>query len=129
MPFTIRFRIHAKKSKEHFVALIRVCLAWLIILINLPMYLDTFCLIHCIHVQFIDHLSIFDTSKYRCSPRGVMVKVRDCGLYVNGFELQLCYYVQFRINTSKKGMNLLILPTMGLIVSLLFFFEDNIGIK
>ena len=32
------------------------------------------------------------------SPRGVKAKVLDCGLEVNGFELQSQYYVCFRTN-------------------------------
>ena len=46
-------------------------------------------------------------------PRGVMVKVIDCGIVVSEFVLQLCYYVYFRANTLGKGMNPLILPAMG----------------
>ena len=36
-----------------------------------------------------------------CSP-GIMVKAMDCGFVVSGFELQLHYYVHFRINTLWK---------------------------
>ena len=46
-------------------------------------------------------------------PRGVMVKAMDCWIEVSEFELQLCYYVHFRINTLGKGMNPIILPAMG----------------
>ena len=45
----------------------------------------------------------------------------DCGIVVSEFELQPRYYVHFRANTLGKGMNLLILPAMGQIVSLTFF--------
>ena len=45
--------------------------------------------------------------------RGVMVKAMDCEIVVSEFELQLRYYVHFRTNTRGKGMNPLILPTMG----------------
>ena len=34
-----------------------------------------------------------------------MVKAVDLGIVVSEFELQLCYYVHFRINTLGKGMN------------------------
>ena len=44
---------------------------------------------------------------------GVMVNAMDCGIVVSEFELQSCYYVNFRTNTLGKGMNSLILPTMG----------------
>ena len=42
-------------------------------------------------------------------PDGVMVKELDCGIVVSEFELQFIY----RINTLGKGMNHLILPTVG----------------
>ena len=50
-----------------------------------------------------------------------MVKAMDCGIVVREFVLQSFYYVHFLANTLGKGMNLLILPAMGKIVSLLFF--------
>ena len=46
-------------------------------------------------------------------PRGVMVKAMDCEIVVREFVLQSHYYVHFRANTHGKGMNPLILPTMG----------------
>ena len=46
-------------------------------------------------------------------PRGVMVKAIDCGIVVNEFVLQSRYYVYFRANTLRKGMNPFILPSMG----------------
>ena len=46
-------------------------------------------------------------------PRGVMVKVMDCGIVISEFELQSHYVVHFRTNTLGKGMNPLILPAMG----------------
>ena len=46
-------------------------------------------------------------------PRGVMVKVMDCGIVVSELVLQSLYYVHFRENTLGKGMNPLILPAMG----------------
>ena len=46
----------------------------------------------------------------RGCPRGVMVKVMDCGIVVREFVLQSRYYVHFRANTLGKGMNL---PAMG----------------
>ena len=45
--------------------------------------------------------------------RGVMVKVMDYGIVESEFELQSRYYIHFRTNTLGKGMNLLILPSMG----------------
>ena len=43
-------------------------------------------------------------------PCGVMVKAIDCGTVVREFVLQSRYYVHFRANTLRKGMNPLILP-------------------
>ena len=46
-------------------------------------------------------------------PHGVMVKALNCGIVVWNFKFKLCYYVHFRTNTLDKGMNPLILPSMG----------------
>ena len=46
-------------------------------------------------------------------PRGVIVKVMDCGIVVSEFILQSLYYVHFWANTLGKGMNPLILPATG----------------
>ena len=46
-------------------------------------------------------------------PHGVIVKAMDCGIVVSKFELLWRYYIHFRANTLEKGMNPLILPTMG----------------
>ena len=46
-------------------------------------------------------------------PRGVMVKAMDCGIVEREFVLQSLYYVHFRANTLRKGMNPHILPAMG----------------
>ena len=46
-------------------------------------------------------------------PHGIMVKVMDCEIVANEFELQLRYYIHFRTNTLGKGMNPLILPSIG----------------
>ena len=46
-------------------------------------------------------------------PRGVMVKVMDCRIVVSKFVFQSHYYVHFRTNTLRKGINPLILPAMG----------------
>ena len=45
--------------------------------------------------------------------RGVMVKAMDCRIVVSEFVLLSHYYVHFRANTLGKGMNPLILPTIG----------------
>ena len=58
-----------------------------------------------------------------------MVKALDCGIVVSDFVLQSRYYVHFRANTLGKGMNPLILPSMGYIVPLLFFKENGFDTK
>ena len=62
-------------------------------------------------------------------PRGVMVKAMERRIKVSEFELQSRYYVHFRANTLGKGMNPLLLLTMGQIVPPLFFSKDGFGIK
>ena len=52
---------------------------------------------------------------------GVMVKAMDCGIVVSEFVPKSRYYVHFRANTLRKGMDPLILQAMGLIVPQLFF--------
>ena len=42
---------------------------------------------------------------------GVMGKLQ--GIVVSEFDLQSCYYVHFRTNTLRKGINPLILPAMS----------------
>ena len=58
-----------------------------------------------------------------------MVNAMDCGIVVREFVLQLHHYVHFRANTLGKGINPLILPSMGYVVPLLFFPEKRFGIK
>ena len=50
---------------------------------------------------------------YEECPRGVMVKVLDCGIIASKFKFQSYYYVNFQTNTLGKGINPLILPVMG----------------
>ena len=42
-----------------------------------------------------------------------MFKAMDCEIIVHEFNLELLYYVHFQTNTLGKGMNPLILPSMG----------------
>ena len=44
---------------------------------------------------------------------GIMVKVVNYSLKINVFKLQLWYYFHFQTNTHGKGMNPLIIPTVG----------------
>ena len=56
---------------------------------------------------------MMNTFSSRGGPRGVMVKAVDCRIVVCEFVPQSRYYVHFRANTLRKGMNSLILPAMG----------------
>ena len=58
-----------------------------------------------------------------------MDKMLHCGLKVNEFELQLCYYIHFRNNSFGKGMSLFIPPAIAWVISLQFFKKDGFGIK
>ena len=52
----------------------------------------------------------------RVSPCDIMAEVLTGGLEVSAFELQLCYYVHFRISALWTGMNQLISQLIGLVV-------------
>ena len=47
-------------------------------------------------------------------PRGVMVKVMDCGIVVSEFVLQSRYYVHFRANTLWERYEAPYPPSYGL---------------
>ena len=64
-----------------------------------------------------------DEHKGERIPRGVVINVLDCDVLVSEFELHL------RSNTLWKGMNPLILPAMGYIVSLLSFLKDGFSLE
>ena len=53
----------------------------------------------------------------------------DWRILVSEFEPHLHCYVYFLINTNSKGMNALIPPALGFIVSVLFFFRDGFDVK
>ena len=57
--------------------------------------------------------SIRTDNVYRESPCGVVANVLDYDIVVNNVELQLPYYIHFRINTLRKGLNTLIPLAMG----------------
>ena len=80
-----------------------------------PAMIRTLCLRMCWTIY------IYKSNSLKGCLSGVMVKTMDCGILVREFVFQSRYYVHFRANTLEKGMNPLILPTMGLIVPLLFF--------
>ena len=56
-----------------------------------------------------------------------MAKVLD--FEVSEFELDWRCYVLFRTNMLRKGLNPIIPPAMGQIISLLLFYKDGFGIK
>ena len=58
-------------------------------------------------------LTIVFTFNVRRCLCGVIVKAMDCGIEVSEFLHQSRCYVHFRVNTLGKGMNPLILPTLG----------------
>ena len=60
---------------------------------------------------------------------GIYQSIWTAVIVVHEFELQSRYYVLFRANTLGKGMNPHILPAMGEIVPLLFFYGNGFGIK
>ena len=64
-------------------------------------------------------------------PWGVMVKSLDCRIVVSEFELQSRYYVHFWTNTFGKGMNPLILPSMGYLngTTTVLLKKDGFGIE
>ena len=58
--------------------------------------------------------NINDTILIRVCPCGVMVNAVDCGIVVNGFELQSRYYVNFRANTLGEKYKPPYPPSYGL---------------
>ena len=61
--------------------------------------------------------------------RSVVACVPDFDIVVSEFELQSQYCVRFQTHTLGKGMNPLIPPSLGDILSLLYFYKDTFGIK
>ena len=59
----------------------------------------------------------------------IVANVLDCDRIVSEFKLQSRYYFHFRTDTLAKSNNFLILPAIGSIAPLLFFYEDSFGIK
>ena len=55
-----------------------------------------------------------ETQHNRGCPRDVMVKAMDCGIVVREFVLQSHYYVHFRANTLRKGIEPPYPPSYGL---------------
>ena len=63
------------------------------------------------------------------SPYGVMVNVLSCDNVVSDFELQSFSYIHVRTDNLEKGINPIIFPAMGSIVSLLFVSMHRSGIR
>ena len=58
-----------------------------------------------------------------------MAKVLDCGLKVSEFEYQPSKNVHYRTNAFGKVSEPPYSPSMGQIMSLLFFCKDTLDIK
>ena len=58
-----------------------------------------------------------------------MAQVQNCSFEVSKSEQQSCYYVHFRVSALGKDLKPLILPAMGLMVSLLSFYKDGFRIE
>ena len=61
--------------------------------------------------------------------RDAMVKVVDSDLDAGKFELELRYYVQFRMCTLRERHETLYPTVMGSIISVLFLKKYGFGIK
>ena len=48
---------------------------------------------------------------------------------IDWYKVPSLYYVRFQTNTLEKGMNSLVPPAMGQIVSMLFLYKDDFGIR
>ena len=65
----------------------------------------------------------------RRETRGVVANLLDYDIIVSKFELQSSQYIHFRTNTLGSILNPLIPSDMDLIVSLLCFYMDGLGIE
>ena len=73
------------------------------------------CVCVCVCVCVYMFISIYLVYSYPCGwyPRGIRIKGLGYGCVVSEFELQSRYYVQFRTNTFREGINPFILPPKG----------------
>ena len=53
-------------------------------------------------------IPILGQTYYNLTLRGVVANVMNCDIVVSEFELQSCYYVNFRTNTRVKNVKFLI---------------------
>ena len=58
-----------------------------------------------------------------------MVQAMDCKIVGSEFELQSLYYVHFRTNTLRKGMNPFIPPNYGFNSTTTAFSKAGFGIR
>ena len=70
-----------------------------------------------------------ESQKTKGNPWGVVSKVLECDIIVSKFKLHSPYIVHFRTNIYGKGMNSLIIPVIGLVEPLLFFYKDAFDLK
>ena len=80
---------------------------------TIKIYLNSVAFCGAYYVHLVFYLAPETKLKKGESWRSVMAKVLDCSLEVGKFEYQPLYYVYFRTNTLRKGMNSLIFLSMG----------------
>ena len=84
---------------------------------------ELFCV--CTHTQTHTHthtrVHAYTHTRTLVCPQDMIVNGLDCGLEVSELELQSHYYVHFRINTIRKGMN----PLFPLYVLNMFFYKTD----
>ena len=76
------------------------------------LYIQIFGVGRCLVYRVTQEVKILTHHRVGC-PRGVMVKMMDCGIVVHEFVLQLCYYVHFQANTLGKGIEPPYPPSYG----------------
>ena len=59
------------------------------------------------------------------SLRGVVANILDCDIVVSEFELKSRYYVHFRFDTFRKGMNPIYCFSYGLNSTITVFLDDE----
>ena len=70
-----------------------------------------------------------ETERKKRGPHGVVVKVANCDIVINEFELSWGSYDHFRTTILGKVRTPLFPTAVGYIVPLLFFYKDGFGIK
>ena len=63
------------------------------------------------------------------SPLSVVVNVQECDIVLREFELESRYYIHFRTNILRKGINRLITQDVCSIVPLLFLYKVDMPLN